>query len=99
MTYEKQVFSHFFITFEHLRHVFTLRTLSPLYINGLREGCTHLPEILSSTYGIKLKLGPVIALDKMRQYMTLKNYIRTQSGEGFDPPFLSDPHFLVSPLL
>ena len=44
MTHEKQVFSRFFITFEHLRHVLTLRTLSSLYINGLREGCAHLPE-------------------------------------------------------
>ena len=39
-------------------------TLRSLYINSLEEGCAHLPEILTSTYGMKLKLGPVIALDK-----------------------------------
>ena len=39
-------------------------TLHSLYINSLEEGCAHLPEILTSTYGMKLKLGPVIALDK-----------------------------------
>ena len=66
-----QLFSLFFITFEHLSHVLTLRTLSSLYINGLEEGCAHLTETLTSTCGMNLKLGPVIALDKRRRYMTL----------------------------
>ena len=66
-----QLFSLFFITFEHLRHVLTLRPLSSLYVNGLGEGFAHLPETLTSTYGMKLKLGPMTALDKMRRYRTL----------------------------
>ena len=74
MTFEKQfssTFYFFFITYEHLSHALTLRTLSSLYINGLEEGRAHLPETLLSTYGMKLKLGPVIAFDKRRRYRTL----------------------------
>ena len=90
-----QLFSLFFVTFKHLSHVLTLPTLSSFYINGLEEGCAHLPEILTSTYGIKLKLVPVIALNKRRQYMTLspRMLFWTQCKKGFDPSFLSDPPF------
>ena len=69
MTLEKQfssTFYFFFITYEHLRHALILRTLSSLYINGLEEEYAHVPETLFSTYGMKLKLGPVIAFDKRR---------------------------------
>ena len=66
-----QLFSLFFIAFEYLSHFLTFWTLSSSYINGLEEGCAHLPETLTSTYGMKLKLGPVITLDKRKQYMTL----------------------------
>ena len=74
MTLEKQfssTFNLFFIIFEPFRHILTLRTLSSLYINDLGEGCANLPETLTSTYGMKLKLGPVIAFDKRRRYRTL----------------------------
>ena len=74
ITFEKQfssTFYFFFITCEHLSDALTLRKLSSLYINGLEEGCAHLPETLFSTYEIKLKLGPVIAFDKRRRYRTL----------------------------
>ena len=97
-----QLFSLFFITFEHLSHVLTLRTLGSLYVNGSEEGCAHFTETLTSTYGMKLKLGPVIALDIRRRYITLspKNVIYRHSVErGLIPPFLSDPPFLLSLLL
>ena len=74
MTLEKQfssTFYFFFITYEHLSHALTLRTLSFLYINGLEEECAHVPETLFSTYGMKLKLGPMIAFDKRRRFRTL----------------------------
>ena len=80
MTLEKQfssTFYFFFITYEHLSHALTLRTLSSLYINGLEEECAHVPETLFSTYGMKLKLGPVIAFDKRRRYRTLSLCPRT----------------------
>ena len=79
MTLEKQfslTYYFFFITYEHLSHALTLRRLSSLYINGL-EGCAHLPETLFSTYGMKFKLGPVIAFDKIRRYRTLSLCPRT----------------------
>ena len=74
MTLQKQfssTFYFFFITYEHLRHALILRTLSSLYINGLEEEYAHVPETLFSTYGMKLKLGPVIAFHKRRRYRTL----------------------------
>ena len=88
-----QLFSLFFITFKHLSHTLTLHTLSSLYINGLEEGCAHLPKTLTSTYGMKLKLGPVIPLIKGDDtwHYHPKCYWRTQCGDGFDPPILSDP--------
>ena len=55
-----QLFRLFFIAFEHLSLVLTFGTLSSLYINGSEKGCAHLPEILISIHGTKLKLGPVI---------------------------------------
>ena len=65
VTLKKKInFSTVFMTFEHYSQVLTLRIL---YINSLEEGFAHLPEILSSSYGMKLKLGPVIALDKRRR--------------------------------
>ena len=80
MTFKKQFHSTFglvFMTFAHLNHVVTLRTLSSLYIiNGLEEGFAHLLEILTSTYGIKFKLRSVIALDKGRRYMTFSLWSR-----------------------
>ena len=54
MTLEKHfssTFYFFFITYEHLSHALTLRTLSSMYINGLEEECAHVPEISFSTYG------------------------------------------------
>ena len=47
--YEKQrsknqfhsTFWLFFKTFENLKHDLTLRTLSSVYIHGLKRGCTH----------------------------------------------------------
>ena len=74
MTLEKQfssTFYFFFITYEHLSHALTLCTLNSLYVNGLEEECAHVPETLFSTYGMKLKLGPVIAFDKRRRFRTL----------------------------
>ena len=55
-----QLFRLFFIAFEHLSFVLTFGTLSSLYINGSEKECAHLPEILISIHGTKLKLGPVI---------------------------------------
>ena len=80
MTLEKQfssTFYFFFITYEHLSHALNLRTLSSLYINGLEDESAHIPETLFSTYGMKLKLGPVIAFDKRRRYRTLSLCPRT----------------------
>ena len=59
------------MTFENFSHALNLRTLTFSYIQGL-EGNAHpaSPEILISTYGMKLKLGPVIALDERRRWMT-----------------------------
>ena len=44
--------------------------LSSLYINSLEEGCRKLPEIITSAYGMTLKLEPVIVLDNRRRYVT-----------------------------
>ena len=80
MTLEKQfssTFYFFFITYEHLSHALNLRTLSSLYINGLEDESANIPETLFSTYGMKLKLGPVIAFDKRRRYRTLSLCPRT----------------------
>ena len=74
MTLEKQfssTFYFFFITYEHLSHALTLRTLSSLYINGLEEEYAHVPETSFSTYGMKLKLGPMTAFGKGRRFRTL----------------------------
>ena len=74
MTLEKQfssTFYFFFITYEHLSHALTLRTLSSVYINGLEEEFAHISETLFSTYGMKLKLGPMIAFVKRRRFRTL----------------------------
>ena len=51
------------MTVEHRSQVLTLRTLGFLCINSLENGCTDLPEILTSTYEMKLKLGPAIKGD------------------------------------
>ena len=56
-----------------------------LYMNYLEEDCEHLLEILNGKklkymagpYGMKLKLGPVITLDKRRRYMTLSLWSQT----------------------
>ena len=67
MTLKKHFnFLAFFMTFEHQSQVFTPSTLC---INSLEEGCVRLPEILTFIYGMKLKLEPMIALDKRRRYM------------------------------
>ena len=74
MTLEKQfssTFYFFFITYERLTHALKLCTLNSLYVNGLEEECAHVTETLFSTYGMKLKLGPVIAFDKRRRFRTL----------------------------
>ena len=49
---------------------FCLLMLSSLYINSLDEGCRQLPEIITSAYGMTLKLEPVIVLDQRRRYVT-----------------------------
>ena len=66
MTFKKQFSSTFYLS-----HALTLPTLSSLYINGLEEEYAYVHETLFSTYGMKLKLGPVIAFDKGRRYRTL----------------------------
>ena len=57
------------MTFEHLSQVLTLRTLGSLCINSLENGRTDLPEILTSTYEMKLKLGPAIKGDDTWQHV------------------------------
>ena len=42
--------------------------VSSFYINSLEEGCRKLPEIITSAYGMTLKLEPV--LDNRRRYVT-----------------------------
>ena len=59
-----RLFSLFFKTFENFNHDLTLHTLSSVYIHGLKGG-PH--EILTSTYGMKLKLDLVLAFDRSRQ--------------------------------
>ena len=49
---------------------FCLLTLSAFCTNGLEEQCTQFPEIITSTYEMNLKLGPVVSLDKTRRYVT-----------------------------
>ena len=50
------LFSLLFKTFENLNHDLTLRTLSSVYMHGLKGRCTHTQEILTFTCEMELKL-------------------------------------------
>ena len=47
----------------------TLCTLSSVYIHGVNGGFIHpmTPQLPTSTYGMELKLEPVVALDRRRR--------------------------------
>ena len=62
-----RLFSLFFKTLENLNHDLTLRTLSSVYIYGLKGGMYTPHEILTSTYGMELKLELVLVFDGSRQ--------------------------------
>ena len=61
-----RLFSPFFKTFENLNHELTLRTLSPVYMHGLKGGMYTLHEILTFTYGMVLKLELALVFDRSK---------------------------------
>ena len=58
-----------FKTFETLNHDLILRTLSSVYIHGLKGmgGMYTSHEILTSTYGMELKFALVLVFDRSRR--------------------------------